>query len=752
MTTLSEILDRAVLARDAGDIDQAESLARAALAAFPDSDEAVFILTDLLRGQGRLGEARVVLERRLLTRSDHAGLQYQLACVLIEHERRQLDDGDLFTAFRFQFPWGEFPFPLRDRFAVSQMANATEMLRTCLAAEPNHGPANSLLGEILLSDEAQIPEAAERIQRGVQYAPNLASAHAAMGRLALRAGHFAVAVAAFDGAVSRDDTDRSSLTLRQLALVMDTQIDPETLGDGWRAAQFEACAEGLRLLCQNRGMSSVQQKLSMALSSRIAGQLIELAIDGVYADGSMVGAARLLDRAMMIDSHHPDAAVAMGALMLSINQFEAAEANLENAGKLGSTHPVRENLLAMTQLSLGKEVANATSLVSALDMRKLALAHCRAQDFKNAETWLRRAIDMDPTDVGAYADLSQVLTVMDRTEDAITVGEQALVEHPSDPRLRLSLYGHYLANTEPAKAWEMYESRFEVVRADTNRPQPSLPRWTGQELRGKRLLVWREEGVGDEVLFASLLPDFLKRWPCDVVFECSARLLPLLQRSLPKVVFQTEEGRADATGAADYHLPSGSLMMHVRPTLASYDGSTTFLIPDPKRVADFTARLRTLGPQPKIGLSWESLNMSWAKRPRTSVFADILPLLTVKGVLFVNLQLGDVSPDLARARTEFSVTIHNFSDLDLRNDLDGVAALMKALDRVATLRGWISTFAGMVGTETYCYSAPPNTYGLGQARCPWAPSIKFFSKNYGETWEGPMVAIAARLRELAAHG
>ena len=109
----------------------------------------------------------------------------------------------------------------------------------------------------------------------------------------------------------------------------------------------------------------------------------------------MVGAARLLDRAMTIDAHQPDAAVAVGALMLSINQFEAAEANLENAGKLGSAHPNRTNLLAMAQLGQGKEVANSASLVSALDMRKLALAHCRGQDFENAETWLRRAIDME---------------------------------------------------------------------------------------------------------------------------------------------------------------------------------------------------------------------------------------------------------------------------------------------------------------------------------------------------------------------
>ena len=749
---LSGILDTAVSTRDAGDIDHAESQVRAALEAFPDSIEAALILADLLRGQGRLGEAQVVLERRLPAWPDHADLHYQLACVLIEHERRLLAEGDLFAAFRFRFPWGEFPFPLRNRFAISQMAKATKMLRICLVAEPSHGPANSLLGEVLLADEAQMPEAAERIQRGVQYAPDLASAHAAMGRLALRAGEFGVAAAAFDGAASRDDTDAKTGVLRQLALVMDNQVDPARFGDGWYAAGLEACAEGLHLLRQNQGMTPAQQELATALSSRIATRLIALAIDGVYMDGSMVGAARLLDRAMTIDAHQPDAAVAVGALMLSINQFEAAEANLENAGKLGSAHPNRANLLAMAQLGQGKEVANSASLVSALDMRKLALAHCRGQDFENAENWLRRAIDMDPVDVGAYADLSQVLTVMDRTEDAIAVGEQALVAHPDDPRLRLSLYGHYLANAEPAKAWEMYESRFEVVRADTNRPQPNLPRWTGQDLSGKRLLVWREEGVGDEVLFASLLPDFLKRWPCNVVFECSARLLPLLQRSLPDVAFQTEEGRVDATGAADYHLPSGSLMMHVRPTLASYDGSKTFLLPDAARVENFTTRLEALGPEPKVGLSWESLNMSWAKRPRTSVFADILPLLTVKGVLFFNLQFGDVSSDLARARTEFGVTIHDFSDLDLRNDLDGVAALIQALDRVVTLRGWISTFAGMVGTDTYCYSAPPNTYGLGQSRCPWAPAIEFFSKTYGETWEGPVVAIAERLRELAADG
>ena len=106
---------------------------------------------------------------------------------------------------------------------------------------------------------------------------------------------FDVAAVAFDSAASRDDTDAKTGVLRQLALVMDTQADPAPFGDGWYAAGLEACAEGLHLLRQNQGMAPAQQKLATALSSRIAAQLIALAIDGVYMDGSMVGAACLRD-------------------------------------------------------------------------------------------------------------------------------------------------------------------------------------------------------------------------------------------------------------------------------------------------------------------------------------------------------------------------------------------------------------------------------------------------------------------------
>ncbi|MEK9723903.1 MAG: tetratricopeptide repeat protein [Rhodospirillaceae bacterium] len=740
MDGLTALLDEAAAARRAGDGESAERLGRRAVADYPDAPQSTIALAAALEVQGRREEAAAVLDGALARSPEDAELNFQSARLMIEADRQRVRDGDVFAPYRYAFPWGDFPFPIRESYPVPTRGRAEALLRECLAAVPDHGAANALLGLLLLADDATVAEAAERIQAGVAQAPDQARSHAAMGCLALRAGQFPVAAAAAARAAELGGDPTEAVRHCLAAALSDAGGAP--WADDMTLDQMIAGADGLELVLRNPGLDAAVRERAVAIGCDLAGRLIDRAVAAVHEDGALVGGARALDAAMRICPDHADAAVAVGALMLAIGQFEAAEVNLINAPKLGSTHRLRVHLMTLAQLSLGREAPAAT----ALDYRRLALIACRQQDFPAAETWLRRAIDAEPGDTGARIDLATVLSVMGRTAEAVDAADAALALRPDDPEVRMGAVAPYMAAGDPGRVWPLYESRLEVFRASTPHPPPPLPRWDGQALDGKRLLIWHEEGIGDEVIFASFLLDFRARWPGgEVVFECAPRLAGLFRRSLSGITVRAAPGSAGPSVDADFQLPLGSLMLHVRPTMADYEGTGPFLVADPDLVAKFRERLAALGPGLKVGLAWRSMNMSWAKRPLQASLVEVSPLLDLDGVQFVNLQCDLTPAEVGR----MGGALHHFDDVDLKNDLEAAAALIAALDRVIAMRGWVATFAGLTGTETLCCSAPPATYSLGADRVPWAPAIHVFSKAYGVSWEAPLKAVAAELREAA---
>ena len=753
MRNLSELGTKVDEARSISAWEEAEVLCHRAISEYPGSCAPVLLLSGVLEEQGRLEEAVAHLQSNIVQFEADADLHFELARLLFVFERREVESGEVREPYTYRFPWGVFSFPQRSRFPKSRTPEIVDHLKQCLELELDHGRANCLLGALLLENEESIPEAAERIQRGVAQAPDWGAAHASMARLALRAGQYEVAVTASRAALENDECFDGVDGLCLVAEFLDGQRHDYEVALTWTEHQMVAVAEGLYLAKRNPSLTEEVATASAALSRSLADVLVDAAIIQIHECGAMVGAARLLHHAMLIYPDHPDAAVAFGALMHNIGEFEAAEANFLNAEKMGSEHALRPHLLNMARLSLGKNIEDvvATGSLNSLDCRKLALVYCREQSFEDAEKWLERAIEIDPSDASARMDLAQALSVQGRASEALSIGLEALAQRPDDPELRLGVVPLYMAAGEPGRAWPLYESRLDVFRATTPKRPPPLPRWDGEDLTGKRLLVWGEEGIGDEMLFASHLPDFMKRWPCDAIFECTPRLLSLLKRSLPGIDVRLEDPSGETSVDADYQLPSGSLALYVRQSLEAYAGSRKFLVAEPSRVEAWRRRLDDLGSGPKVGICWRSLNMSWMKRPMHSRLEDVVPLLGISGAHFINLQVGETAEELNRARDEFGATLHDFGDLDIKNDLDETTALIAALDSIVTPRGWVTCFAGLVGVQTYCFSAPPHTAVFGQRSPPWAPNVQVFMKNYGETWEKPLTAIASDIREQVAN-
>ncbi len=340
-----------------------------------------------------------------------------------------------------------------------------------------------------------------------------------------------------------------------------------------------------------------------------------------------------------------------------------------------------------------------------------------------------------------HVNLGIALRQAGRLEESIDAFDRALALRADDPLARWNRALSLLALGRLQEGWRDYEFRRRLPSAP---PAPALPEWDGRSAR--RVLVRREQGIGDELLFASCFDDLLATG-ANARIECDARLAPLFQRSFPaaRIVPVRRPGPGEAEppaepGDAEAWIPAGSLPRLFRTTLDAFPARRAYLKADPAAVARWRERL---GPLRSVGLCWRSSRLGGERDSRYARIADFAPLLALDGFTFVSLQLNLAAPE----RDAAGPALRLAEGLDLQHDVDGTAALVAALDHVITVDSWVLSLAGALGTPTWFLASGRDWATLGSDRMPWLPAVATrFVKPGG--WSE---AVAAAARELANH-
>ena len=297
-----------------------------------------------------------------------------------------------------------------------------------------------------------------------------------------------------------------------------------------------------------------------------------------------------------------------------------------------------------------------------------------------------------------------------------------------------------LITGDTENGWRVYEGRERYGTARQVHYSLWSRRWReSQSLAGSNLLVSGEQGLGDEVLFASILPDLIR----DIGQEGSLwlgvepRLQPLFQRSFPdaRVIAhrtQTIDGILQRSfpdlenGATDGWAIMGDFLPLYRKQVSDFPAENVYLKPDPARIAYWRAQMAKVSDKPKIGILWKSLK-SGAQRDRYfSAFEDWIDLLRLDGVTFVNLQYGDSDAEMAWA-AQNDIAIHQPQGIDLKNDLDDLAALCVAMNVILAPSNATSNIAAACGVPTWLLSPAKGWLQLGQNHYPWYPGLRLFA-------------------------
>jgi hypothetical protein len=274
-----------------------------------------------------------------------------------------------------------------------------------------------------------------------------------------------------------------------------------------------------------------------------------------------------------------------------------------------------------------------------------------------------------------------------------------------------------------------------------------------------------EQGLGDEFMFANILPDVTRALGEHGKLQIAVdpRLVSLFQRSFPKAEVGAYEDKtlidkdgnqalrfipfAEKDNAPDFWAPMGSALQYYRKSLSDFPHEA-FLAPDPDRVAQFRSHLDKM-PGRKVGICWRSM-MLGAKRAKYYSPVDAWgPVLQTPGVTFINLQYGDSADELARMQEKFGVTVETIPGLDLRDDIDGTAALAAALDLVLSAPTAAAATAASVGAEVWFLTAGRTWPQMGTDEFPWYAKTRVFSPAKFGDWSNVMPKAAKALADFA---
>jgi tetratricopeptide (TPR) repeat protein len=578
------------------------------------------------------------------------------------------------------------------------LAQAERLCRTVLGAQPNNPAALHLLATIKYR-AGDFGAALAAINRVAALQPRSSEAFFSQGTILHRMGRLAPALTSFDKALRFDPDHRGALFNRGIVLVAQRRLE-------------EAVAGFDRLLALSPDHAEAHFARGCALFDL-----------GRFAD-----AIASYDRVVAVNPGHVMAwnnrANALNELGRHDEALESCERALAGAPGFAEAHANRGNvLLAMERpadavASYDSALSLRAELPAALNNRGVALQDLRRFDdalssFDRALRLIAKAAEKAPDSAGWLA-------------ASVRFNRASL----------LLLRGCF------AEGWREYEWRSKQRHWPERRFK--RPPWAGQELRGKRLFLYTETGLGAVIQFARFLRP-LSQLAAEVTLEVPARLCRLLQRLDCRVNLLPA---GDKPPDFDFCLPLVSAAFRLGFDPDRTPAEVPYLSADPELIADWRQRLPPGGF--RVGIAWQGRADTPLDKGRSFPLRVLAPLALVPGVRLISLQAGVGTEQLSELPAGFAVaTLADGFDSGPDGFLDAAAVMMN-LDLIVTSDTSIAHLAGALGRPVWIAlrHVPDWRWMLDRDDSPWYPTARLFRQTRPGNWDEVAGRIAAELRRL----
>ena len=380
------------------------------------------------------------------------------------------------------------------------------------------------------------------------------------------------------------------------------------------------------------------------------------------------------------------------------------------------------------------------------------LAHQKLHDPVRALACYNSALQMRQDDAELHDHRGVAFLELGRLPEALACYERALALRPD---FSLAAFHRGLAQlllADYQQGWDGYELR--KLDQDYLQHPEVFPPWDGSALAGRTLLIYREQGLGDEIMFASCVPQLIQA-AAHCIIECEPRLQGIFRRSFPAatVYASTPDGGLPQELAGrdiDFSTPAGSIPRFLRRKLGDFPRHDGYLKADPARVTRWRERLSQLGPGLKVGISWTGGVRKTRRAARSLPLERWLPILQSPGAQFISLQYtADAGAATSALRDQYGIRIEHWADAI--DDYENTAALTSALDLVISVCTAVIHLGGALGRPVWVMApySPEWRYGFAGDKMPWYPSVRIFRQPALGEWGPVTAAVAAELGRLA---
>ena len=664
----------------------------------PSRQPPVSILDGMLAGglkhhqQGRLSEAEQVYRRVLAIDARHSGALHLLGTLAHQVGRRDV---------------------------------ALQLIRAAIKIDPAQAAFYSNLGTVLQA-EGLLDEAAAAYQDALDRNPRLAEAQMNLGTVLEAQGKLDKAASRFRAALSlRPDLAEAHMNLGnllqaqgKLAEALDSQERALALKPELAEASF---SRGNVLQAQGR------------IDEAVAAYRQALDLKPAFAEahgnlGNALQAGRKLDEAVVSYER---------ALALKPDYAEA-HYNLGNAR-------LAQELLA----EAAECYERALGLKPNLPEAHYNLGNLRQAEgnLEGAEACFERAVALRPAYAEAHYNLGCVLQQQGRPGTALAEIRTALRLRPDYAQARFGLALAEVQSGDFDRGWRDYEARWESPDHDTPKRTYRQPLWTGEPLEQGRLLVWGEQGVGDEIMFAGLIPEAIRTGNA-ITLECEPRLQPLFARSFPEIEVvasrAVQAAGEDAPSDVAAQIPAGSLPKLFRNREADFAAAASpYLLANRDLREQFRgfygdgARL--------VGLAWHTKNARTGRK-RSMDLSQLSPLFALPGIRWVSLQYGDFDDLEAQSKAAGAPLLIDRS-VDQFADIDRFAAQVAAMDLVLSIDNSTAHLAGALGLPVWLMLPHASDWRWLEKRgdSPWYPTMRLFRQPAPGDWKRVVHAVCAAL-------
>lgn len=583
-------------------------------------------------------------------------------------------------------------------YGLGDFSNAEKLCRQILDIVPEHPDALQLLAG-MLSKKGQYDRAAELLEKAIKHTPGHGQLHNNFGVALKQFGKVERSIEQFQKAIElRPDFAKAHNNLA--AALLELGLSDKAVG---------ACRQAISLrpnykeACNNLGMAHRQR-------------------------GDLVSAVNAYQQALEIDGNYANALSNLAMTLIAQGKLDTAENYLQKA---------------VCQKPDSAEFIN-----------NLGVLFNRQGLFENAARQSQKAIDINPEYMEARNNLGTALMELARFDQAQAAFEKAIELDPEcapahhNLGLILLLKGHY------EQGWSQYEWRWQN-RGDLG-STPKRPfkqkRWDGVTQGMGKLLIWTEQGVGDEAQFSGLVP-YILSLGIDIILECDRRLIGLFKRSFPEitVVARTDKpAEILSDNSITHQIPIASIPNVLKVPLEEMVSGNAYLVADRQKRDRLRADYKKNGDELLIGISYTSSNRQ--QGPQRSVgLQQWGEILRTPNTRFINLQYGDCASRLKQARDMFGIEIIDDKNVDPIADLDLFSAQTAAMDLVISADNSTVHFAGALGVKT-CTMLPvvPDwRWGLAGETTPWYRQMQLFRQEKAGRWETVISNIAEQLNKLA---